>query len=791
MLILLVERSISTHATTNNVETSEKVRFTRDYWFPMLIFVFQWLYTADTAMKLQQTQLMLILENTGLPIESKPDVYENVMSAWMSALVTMNNVVGGVAQNICSGGVLLGLSAWHLYPDMVFLGRETTHVQQNDGLISPGGLTTIGMSHSERLDGVSWSMSLAHLKYYGRPVESRGSIGATSTKVSFDKIVYVAIGSMLSDWGDGTLNITSALRFLVALQNCIPAVTARRQAVYEWHLGWFHLLAQHAKSFLDASLPRQEDLTRFVQLGRRRYTNFLCWPQYRPPPFYGLSGPTSFRRIMRTNAWPAINEYLAPVYTPNGAPGLLNVDSLLRSLDLATVDSSKLESYLFSLVSDRRYVAYFESLQALYIASEAYRGLAEAEISLSIADRPLFSTQFGSMATAHKKGMSNVTGNAGLRRHNERLHGTVRMVWMCVDISPGKNVLSNCESCLNRQTYAVNYNAAAHLRRVHFKSDRVEHRELTTRELMKWTRQVEIRIDDSGTLEKSAIQRVDEKLGKESQHLGITSSGHYTMLFACIALFDTGHVDLSQGDLANVFAISTSNSIYIVELLLRDPCTEPTGHAIRRLVGNIGKPGLCLLVSASDALVREPDLDTSNLIHHSPFDGQLEDNFRGTSLHLHLTGYEQPLATREHGVRDEVVKYYQTIISTYDQGIWAADIDLPVFMASRTGSGTPTTPWHSLPRSCTHSEEDRADFSALPHIVTVDNWHELRDPPITISVVRACGNWLARLALAAVVIQQEMSLIVAPEKLCWACAAAKLKELEISNGYENRPLILC
>lgn len=30
-----------------------------------------------------------------------------------------------------------------------FLGREATHIQQNDGLLTPGGFLTIGMSHPE------------------------------------------------------------------------------------------------------------------------------------------------------------------------------------------------------------------------------------------------------------------------------------------------------------------------------------------------------------------------------------------------------------------------------------------------------------------------------------------------------------------------------------------------------------------------------------------------------------------------------------------------------------------
>lgn len=88
----------------------------------------KWLRTADTAKRRQQTQLMLIIENVGLPITSGAKVYDNVMEVWTKALTTVDQLVSGMAQNIQSSDVLLGLSAWHLYPDMCILGRETTRV---------------------------------------------------------------------------------------------------------------------------------------------------------------------------------------------------------------------------------------------------------------------------------------------------------------------------------------------------------------------------------------------------------------------------------------------------------------------------------------------------------------------------------------------------------------------------------------------------------------------------------------------------------------------------------------
>jgi hypothetical protein len=84
-------------------------------------------------------------------------------------LVSINDIVKRALQQVQDGAPLLGLSAGHLYPDMVVHGRVTKEVNLEDPLVNSGGIITMGLEIvADHNQGICWSLQLV-----SRP-ETRG-----------------------------------------------------------------------------------------------------------------------------------------------------------------------------------------------------------------------------------------------------------------------------------------------------------------------------------------------------------------------------------------------------------------------------------------------------------------------------------------------------------------------------------------------------------------------------------------------------------------------------------------
>ncbi|KAF2719024.1 hypothetical protein K431DRAFT_229354, partial [Polychaeton citri CBS 116435] len=199
----LLEGKVSTSGSFHTSElAASRIEITRDQLADWDASARAWVASADKVKAVQQVQLRLIMENISLPVSRKTELYPAVIDAWSKAMVALDNLILGQPQRIHSGDVLLGISAWHLYPDMAVLQEQTHRVCQNDELIHPGGVITIGLENrpDQAGDGIYWSLPLAHLRYYGVPMQATRYSGLRESQVSFDQFRYVILGSILSTW---------------------------------------------------------------------------------------------------------------------------------------------------------------------------------------------------------------------------------------------------------------------------------------------------------------------------------------------------------------------------------------------------------------------------------------------------------------------------------------------------------------------------------------------------------------------------------------------------------------
>ena len=245
-----------------------------------------WLLAADAVdvTKTKQKQIMLILENINIPVNNRIKVYGSVTHTWKAALTTMDQIIGGTAYSTQDGAVLAALASWHLYPDIVVLGNNTVDVRQHDELIHPGGVLTIGlqMDSKKSIKGLSWSLSLAHLRYYGYPVLKEQSLSSDSSRLTMEELLQVALGCVLGRLKVNIADLVDGAGTTSLLCECVAAGTPKAQSsdvhgqLGESAIGpesaktsWVSMLGRSAKRFLSSSGEEMASYRRLLLLGLR------------------------------------------------------------------------------------------------------------------------------------------------------------------------------------------------------------------------------------------------------------------------------------------------------------------------------------------------------------------------------------------------------------------------------------------------------------------------------------------------------------------------------------------
>lgn len=241
--------------------------------------------------------------------------------------------------------------------------------------------------------------------------------------------------------------------------------------------------------------------------------------------------------------------------------------------------------------------------------------------------------------------------------------------------------------------------------------------------------------------------------------------------FACISMFESGEFDIDPSSLRGVMALSTGDSIYVASALLTDPSENIYRSPIRRVFGNLGRPEMALLIPPSNPRLRDYDPGSWNSINHFSFDGQFQDRFASTSLHLSFTDFEMPVDVGARGLRDTQVILLESLVSVNDRGKRIGDLDILSMFKSKHLTVKRACSHQTGHATATEIEEVKGQYERC--LVSLDCWDEFLDLPRSAGIFRANGNWQARLAAAAASIQRGKKTFVLPKNPCLQCVGTR------------------
>jgi hypothetical protein len=232
-----------------------------------------WLRSADEAKLREQKKLVLITKNIGLPVAGGQTTYQKVIGAWKQAMIGFENIIGGMPQLISDGTILLALSSWHLYPNLIIIGGQVKDTQFKDRLLPSLAVATIGLSHKDEDDqAIRWSLTLSHLYHYGEPVAVTSTGG--NTRVTIQQLHVVALGGLFRAWGLPLSESTNVANWMLGLWNALDDRQSHRLQNNREDLPWLYGLVIASRSLLRIQDEDTELCAMLLNFGGRRGKGF-------------------------------------------------------------------------------------------------------------------------------------------------------------------------------------------------------------------------------------------------------------------------------------------------------------------------------------------------------------------------------------------------------------------------------------------------------------------------------------------------------------------------------------
>ncbi|KAG4263822.1 hypothetical protein FPRO03_09098 [Fusarium proliferatum] len=241
-----------------------------------------WIQTGKSVMSKNDAQLRLILKNVYFAINPSEAPFVSVIDAWKLAVETTEKLITGIPQEAQSGAAILGLSAWHIYPNIHVYGNKNIKVAMNDELVGAGGILSLASCPSQRTEsrGVYWSLCLSHLAFYGPPVKRHQSLENDARRIPFANLLHATVGTILSRWRVHSSDLVDGINILAAILDNIAAGNRSLHSTMA-------LISNAAKECLN-----DKEAWNYMSYGKRR-SGFIKDPDLRTmgaiKPFFGLS----------------------------------------------------------------------------------------------------------------------------------------------------------------------------------------------------------------------------------------------------------------------------------------------------------------------------------------------------------------------------------------------------------------------------------------------------------------------------------------------------------------------
>ncbi|PWY92995.1 hypothetical protein BO94DRAFT_564195 [Aspergillus sclerotioniger CBS 115572] len=749
-----------------------------------------WDAITDQAQKKEQIQVQLISEAASDHASSpKPNCYDSVLFNLNRALTTLERLIKGEPQRITDGGILLGLTSWHLYPDLV--------IRQKDHLVKEGGI----------------SLPLSSLRYYGTVQRERStmhdsrisveqlqalmlgaSLGSSEDSVTAAKIIrslwklfhhiyQVRLGQLadnipeppedlsrfdvvdlIEDTSESLRDLMKLLQLLFPLRDGIDLLlsddfNARNTATQLMRYGINYGKSgignkSNSKSAFFGLANLQALLSTIRYPGARvRILRKLCG-QYQL-----TSSDYVIRFRARDNSW--VYAAIAEEHNETVHGGMKRKRDEYELLDMESfrrIEIPPAENWICIATSAASW-GHGPQSSTSGVYGDIFAELLEED--LQVGQAILFEFVFGdhNLAAVYRRKTSQS------QPRNGTFSSTVPLAMVHTLLEKNLLRLGKVAECLLDHFGSVqplHGDSLLALGRVvdYYKCNLPQ--ATVSMSMIKspvsswtWVQSMVHELDLSGPL---AEQQAREGNLPETIYFSPLSREH---AFAAILQLESGTISVDTPDLGAVLAIPTGNSLFIADQLVHDP-TYPGGVsscAVSHVVGN-------------------HDLERWRFVNHHPFDGSpIGGMFDGTSLHLSFTGWEGPVSLSSSSFRSMEAYYLETTVAVNDGGEWVGDIDI------LKGLRDAQMLVHPLSDSaCPHDPSFTAAGAAM---TTIDCWEEILDPPKGVLVLRSTPatpggfrnwQWMVRLAAVSMASLRNYQCICIPldRIVCWSCVVSRL-----------------